>query len=145
MNVEQVLSYFQMHPEITLIGAVTIIQIAPIKFDPWTMLAKAIHGILLGGIDTKLDSISEKVDKLEVQAEEDKALQARTHILRFADELYVGGRHSKEYFDDILENDIDNYERYCAAHPEFQNNKTTLSTQLIKDVYAKLMKEHKFL
>lgn len=141
---ETILSLLRENLSITIIGAITLIQVAPIKVNPWSWLAKLIHGFLFADIDKKLDSISDKVDKLERQACEDKALQARTHILRFSDELYNGEKHSKEYFDDIL-SDVDRYEKYCEETPSFRNNRTVMSTQLIKDTYAKLMEEHKFL
>lgn len=137
--------FIKLHPEITLIGTVTLIQIAPIKINPWSWLANIVHKLLLGEIDKKLDSISDKVDKLERQAEEKDAVQARTHILRFADELYNNVEHSKEYFDDIITMDIDNYEKYCDEHSKFKNGKTVASIQLIKDTYARLLAEHKFL
>ena len=136
--------FVQHHPEFTVIGAFTLIQIAPIKINPWSWLVGLIHKFLFGKIEEKLDAIGKKVDKLESQQEEDKATQARTHILRFADELYNGGHHSKEYFDDIL-GDIDKYEKYCESHPDFLNNKTALSTQRIKETYEQLMVEHRFL
>lgn len=142
---EIVYEFLKAHIEITIFGAITLIQVAPIKINPWSWVAKSIHGILLGDIDRKLDSIAHKVDRLEEQAQEDKALQARKHILRFADELYNGEKHSKEYFDDVLTDDIDGYEKYCESHPNFRNNKTVMSIQLVKDTYAKLMEEHKFL
>lgn len=130
---------------ITLIGAVTLIQIAPIKINPWSWVARLIRGLLFSEIDKKLDQISNKVDSLEKQVKEEKAINARTHILRFADELYTGKKHSKEYFDDILTSDIDFYEKYCSENPSFRNNKTVMSTKLIKDTYNKLLEEHKFL
>lgn len=132
------------NPGVTIIGAFTLVQIAPIKINPWTWLAGLIHKFLFGKIDEKLDSIGQKVDRLEAQAEEEKALQARTHILRFSDECYNGQHHSKEYFDNVLE-DIDRYEKYCEAHPKFKNNKTILSTQMIRETYARLLEEHAFL
>ena len=141
---EIIYTFLKTHIELTLVGAITLIQIAPININPWSWIAKAIHNLLFSEIDKKLDSISGKVDKLEEQAQEDKALQARTHILRFADELYNGEKHSKEYFDDVL-SDIDRYEKYCEHHPGFKNNKTVMSTKLIKETYAKLREEHKFL
>lgn len=140
----EIFRFIQFHPEITVIGAFTLIQIAPIKINPWSWLAGLIHKFLFGKIDEKLDAISKKVDALEEQAKEDKALQSRTHILRFADELYNGKKHSKEYFDDMLR-DCDEYEKYCDGHPNFKNNKTVMSTQMIKDTYHKLLDEHKFL
>lgn len=140
-----IFSFIKLHPEITAVGAITLIQIAPIKINPWSWLAKIIHKWLFGEIDRKLDAISDKVDKLEKQAEEKDAVQARTHILRFADELYNNIDHSKEYFDDIITMDIDGYENYCKEHEKFRNGKTTASIQLIKDTYARLLAEHKFL
>lgn len=132
------------NPGLTVIGAVTLIQIAPIKIDPWSSLLKWIRKALIGDIDKKLDNIAHKVDRLEEQSKEDKALLARTHILRFADEVYQSEKHSKDYFDDILA-DIDSYEKYCEAHPEFRNNRTTMSAERIRDIYAHLMETHGFL
>lgn len=137
------INFVAFHPEITIVGAITIIQIAPIKFDPWGMIARAIKKFLVGEIGAKVDALSDKVDGLDSEVKENKALSARAHILRFADELYNKKEHSKEYFDEILD-DIDKYEKYCMAHPNFKNNKTVLSTNLIKSTYDKLIKEHKF-
>ena len=142
---EDVWRFLLHNPGFTLIGAFTLIQIVPIKINPWSWVAKVIHKWLFGEIDRKLDAISDKVDKLERQAEEKDAVQARTHILRFADELYNNIDHSKEYFDDIITMDIDGYENYCKEHEKFRNGKTTASIQLIKDTYARLLAEHKFL
>lgn len=140
---DSIINFIAFHPEITLIGAITIIQVAPIKFDPWGMIARAIKKYLVGEIETKVDNLSAKVDGLDNEVKENKALSARAHILRFADELYNKKEHSKEYFDEILD-DIDKYEKYCVEHPNFKNNKTVLSTNLIKTTYDRLISEHKF-
>lgn len=140
---DSIINFIAFHPEITLIGAITIIQVAPIKFDPWGMIARAIKKYLVGEIETKVDNLSAKVDGLDSEVKENKALSARAHILRFADELYNKKEHSKEYFDEILD-DIDKYEKYCVEHPNFKNNKTVLSTNLIKTTYDRLISEHKF-
>lgn len=140
---EQIWRFISFHPEITLIGAITLIQVTPIKINPWTSIAKAFRKLLMGTIESKLSAIEASVSKLEARMQEEGALQARTHILRFADELYDGKHHSKEYFDDIL-GDIDKYEKYCEAHKEFKNNKTVMSIALIKDTYRVLIEEHKF-
>ena len=135
-------TFIKLHPEITLIGAVTLIQIAPIKIDPWTTCAKWLHKMFLGSIEEKIDKLSGKVDRLEAQAEEEKAIQARTHILRFADELYEGKHHSQEYFQQLLD-DIKVYEKYCEEHPKFTNGRTIQACAQIKGTYDKLWSEHK--
>ena len=137
-------SFIKLHPEITVVGAVTLIQIAPIKINPWSWCGRALRKVITGDIDKKLDGISAKVDKLEDTMNERDAILARTHILRFNDELYNGVKHSKEYFDQQLE-DCDRYDQYCDDHPAFKNSRTIMAKQNIKETYDRLLKEHKFL
>lgn len=141
---ESIWRFLVSNPGLTIIGAVTLIQIAPIKIDPWSAALGWVRKTILGGIDTKLDNIARKVDALEEQAKEDKALQARTEILRFADEVYQQERHSKEFFDEVLQA-IDHYEKYCNEHPGFKNNRTVMSAARIREIYAHLMETHGFL
>lgn len=72
--------------------------------------------------------------------EEYKAVSARTHILRFADELTVR-KHSKEYFEQQLQ-DIKTYETYCAEHPDFQNEIAKMSIEFIREEYKRLYLNH---
>lgn len=140
----EMLLFFEFHPEITVLGAITLIQIAPIKLNPWSALGGWIRNILLGRVYGKLDKIALKIDKIENTIEEREAVLARSHILRFNDEIYNDIKHSKEYFDQTLE-DIDRYNAYCDAHPEFKNSRTVIASQHIRDIYEKLFNEHKFL
>lgn len=140
---ETIWNFVCFHPEITVLGAITLIQIAPIKLNPWGAIIKAVRNSLVGGIEKKLNEIASKVNLLELQIEEDKALHARAHILRFADGLYNGKHHTKEYFDDML-SDIDDYENYCRSHPSFKNNKTVMSVKLIRSAYQKAIENHEF-
>ena len=82
-------------------------------------------------------TISDKIDMNE-------AKNSRRRILRFNDELLENQRHTKEYFDDILA-DCDVYEKYCAAHPEFPNNRTKLAEENIKRTYQKCQVDQDFL
>ena len=54
-----------------------------------------------------------------------------------------GVEHTKEHFDQILD-DIKTYDDYCQTHPEFENNKTVITTQVILETYHRLFVEHKF-
>lgn len=89
-----------------------------------------------------ISEISEKVGKLEASIEKRDALQSRTHILRFRDELDNDIRHSGEYFLQVLD-DIETYDKYCNAHPDFANGRTKASAKIIRDEYERLSKEHK--
>ena len=143
--IDFIFQFLMHHPEFTLVGAITLIQIAPIKIDPWTHLARWFKKILIGDINDKLDDISKKQNELEEQFKEGEAKTARIHILRFADELYTRQiKHSKDYFDDILD-DIKDYELYCDSHKKFKNGKTEMAVTLIKKTYDELYNEHSFL
>ena len=85
----------------------------------------------LKGIKSAIEALSDKVDR-------NQAILARTHILRFDDELINGIDHSKEYFSQQLQ-DIDTYEAYCKLHPDFKNNYAVIASEHIKKVYAELL------
>jgi hypothetical protein len=75
--------------------------------------------------------------------EEQKAITSRTRILRFDDELYNNMLHTKEYFEQILE-DIKTYENFCVEHPKFENNRAVEAIKHIRGIYDECWKEHKF-
>ena len=108
----------------------TVVELVPIKINPWRWLLGIIGKALTKDIS----------DKLEQKDAED----ARNHILRFGDEIKNKVRHSEEYFNQILD-DITKYEQYCDQHPDFKNARTMATKQIIKDVYAKCLKEKDFL
>lgn len=76
--------------------------------------------------------------------EDDKARNARYRILRFYDEVCEGRRHSESHFEDILD-DIDRYEQYCQAHPDYKNSRGHVAMKNIKLTYERLKAEGKFL
>ena len=125
-------------------GLATVFEVSKIKINPWTALARWIGRAINGELMEKMDKIEKRVEKIEHDAGEGRAKDARARVLRFGDELVHDISHSKEHFDDILD-DITNYEKYCDEHPEFENDKMLITTQHIKETYSKCMKEHSFL
>jgi maltooligosyltrehalose synthase len=91
------------------------------------------------GIQASIKRITEEDEKREVK-------NARRRILRFNDELLNDQdiRHSKEYFDDVLD-DITAYRRYTESHSEFPNGKVVLASENIERVYRRCMEKHDFL
>ena len=99
----------------------------------------------------KLDAISTEVQSVKstltahiaTDAEAD-AKQARRRIIDFSDECRRGTRHSEEHFDNVLE-DIDAYEKYCAAHPQFENRKAVQSIRFIMEIYDECKRKNDFI
>lgn len=127
-----------------LLAAMTLIQIAPIKLNPWSALAKAIGRAINGEVITKVDRLERELLGMKENLEERDAISCRTRILHFGDETIHGVRHTKEHFDQILR-DITTYERYCDDHPNFENNTTVLTSRRIKDIYEDCLKTADFL
>lgn len=91
---------------------------------------------------SEIKTLSGRVERIENSLDERDAVLARTHILRFQDELYNDVKHSKEYFEQTLD-DIQTYDRFCADNPKFANGRTKAAAKYIKDEYDRLFKEHK--
>ena len=87
--------------------------------------------------------LKQEVGTISTKVDENAAVLARTHILRFNDELINNIEHSQEYFRQQLQ-DIDTYEAYCDAHPQFRNTYATMAINNIKATYEGLLKKGTF-
>lgn len=126
---------------IILIGT---IKIPPLQINFWGWLGKAIGKAINGEVLSSVDKLTSDLDVFKKQQELENVRQSRQRILRFCDEILFDQRHSKEHFDEILE-DIDLYEKYCREHKDYKNNRVGLAISTIRDVYARCLKTHDFL
>ena len=83
-----------------------------------------------------ITDVKSEVTAVKDDVSEFKATLARTHILRFADELHDGKYHSDEYFRQQIQ-DIDTYNRYCDKHADFRNGLTKMASEYIIKEYNK--------
>ena len=127
-----------------LVVLMTLIQVTPIKLNPWSWLARVIGRAINREVIDKVDALSEDVKSNKEADEEQWASLSRSHILRFGDELLHGMSHSKEHFDQILL-DISKYERYCREHPKYLNDIANATIKHIRDTYQKCLDENNFL
>ena len=127
-----------------LLFLMTIVQITPIKINPWSWIGKMIGRALNGEVLSKVDNLSQDVKRIKDEDDEQWASLSRSHILRFGDELLHGVSHSKEHFDQILL-DISKYEHYCETHPLYRNNIANATIEQIKRTYQKCLDENNFL
>ena len=94
--------------------------------------------------DAKIKELSQQVNDLEKADELERVRYARQRILRFNDEILCDQRHSKEHFDEVLD-DITQYEHYCNTHEDYKNDKAVLAIKTIRKVYEECMETHDFL
>ncbi len=134
-----------------LIALLTVIQISPIQINPWSNLARAVGKAINSDIASKVDSLDEKINNLEINLKDLKAdcdkrdaTLCRAHILRFGDEVLHGVKHSFEHYQNVLL-DIDTYEEYCSTHPLYKNNLAKVTIELIKKTYKESFNNKDFL
>lgn len=122
----------------------TLVQISPIKLNPWSWVGRMIGRAINGEVLDKVDELSKDVKKNKEDDDEQWASLSRTHILRFGDEILHGVAHSKEHFDQVMR-DITKYEDYCKSHPNYLNGVAHATIQQIKKTYQKCLDENNFL
>ena len=93
---------------------------------------------------SEINSIQGEIEKMKENEETREIKNTRRQILRYNDELLIGIEHSKEFFDEIIE-DVDIYRRFTNSHPDYSNGKANLASENIERVYRECLKDRKFL
>ena len=127
-----------------LIVLIGMIKIPKLELNIWNLIGRTIGRSINGEVLAQVKRLTAEVDILKKEEELERARQARQRILRFNDEILFNKRHSKEHFDEILD-DIDTYEAYCEAHEDYENNKAVLAISTIREVYKECLRDHDFL
>ncbi len=122
----------------------TLVQIAPVKINPWSAIAKAIGKAINADVLRELDTVTQKLDTHIRVDDERNADSYRTRILQFNNELLREIQHTREDFIEILAV-IDDYESYCRDHKEYKNNRAVCAIENIKRVYMERLQKHDFL
>ena len=127
-----------------LLLLMTVIQITPIKFNPWSCVGRIIGRAINSEVISKVDALSKDLDTFKKENEEYHATLCRSHILRFGDEILHGVNHSKEHYDQTMI-DINTYEEYCDNHPDYKNNVAIATIKHIKHKYEEHLEHDDFL
>lgn len=128
-----------------------MIKIPKIELNLWNWIGRTVGRSInkemmdqVNDLQSEIKGMKTEIDTLKKEEEIERVRMARQRILRFNDEILFEKRHSKEHFDEILD-DIDTYEEYCRTHEEYENNKAVLAIATIREVYKDCLKTHNFL
>jgi hypothetical protein len=127
-----------------LLVLLTLIQIAPVKLNPWSAMLGWLGRQVNKDLLSQVKAMKTEIDTIRDENREIHAKDCRVRILRFSDEIYLGQPHSQEHFKQIL-GDITHYEKYCDAHPEFENQIAVAAIAQIKESYNDRLRKHDFL
>ncbi len=134
-----------------LLIVMTLVQVAPVKINPWSAIAKALGRAINGEVMGKLEEMGQvqqatqrRLDAHIKMDDERAADMHRARILQFNNELIRNIPHTREEFIEILA-EIDGYERFCREHPDYPNSRAVHAVANISRVYDERLQKHDFL
>ena len=134
-----------------LVVLLTLIEIAPIKVDPWSAVARWLGKSINAELSRKVDTVSaqqlENRRLLDQHISEDAVRAAdrrRSTILWFNNELLRDIPHTREEFIEVL-TDIDRYRAYCREHPDYPNARAVHAIANIERCYDERLQKRDFL
>ena len=127
-----------------LIVLMTLVQITPVKVNPWSAIAKAIGRAVNTEVLKELETVKKKLEEHVIMDDQRVADGHRTRILHFNNELLRDIKHTKEEYIEVLA-EIDAYERYCSENPNYPNNRAVLAIENIRDNYKERLQKRDFL
>ena len=130
------------NPTVVLIGATTLIQVAPIQFNPWSKILSWISEAINGDIRRDVTILVQRQEELKHDFEESKAQEKRWYILEVANSCRKGEKHDKEEWDHVI-TDLEDYEKYIAAKG-LTNGVIDENTKYLRELYHERLKDDDF-
>ena len=129
----------------------TLLQVAPVKINPWSAIARWIGRALNSEVLKELADVrstqqvtAKKLDDHIAADEVRHANRLRERILQFNNELLRNIPHTREDFIEILAV-IDAYNSYCRTHEDYQNTRAIHAIKNIERVYDDRLAKRDFL
>lgn len=141
MSLLDIINFFDL-PEVTsattfiIILAViltTLVQISPLKLNPWDFCLGWIGDRLNSHIVKKVDVLDEKLTEHVKESRDSSVKRKRQRILQFVEDGMGGKRYTKETFEFMMR-ECDDYETYIRDH-EIKNGVIDASIAEIRRRY----------
>lgn len=121
----------------------TIIQIAPIKINPWDKILVWFGNHMNADIVRRVDVIEEKLDEHIRDSSEERIRKIRADILDFGNACMNGRPHTKEEFEFVI-SECDAYEKHIEKM-QIRNGVATATIAEIRRLYEKNLQNNTFL
>ena len=117
-----------------LVALMSLIQISPIKLNPWDNIFDWLGRKLNRETDERLTKLQDQVQGMWINSH-------RHTILRFARECRAEIEHSSDEWTNVL-NTAEEYEAFVKSH-DITNGVITQDTVYLRNLYQELSHEHK--
>ena len=143
MDLIEYLKEFITSPSIVLVGAITFIEIVPIKVNPWKWLFSWIGNAINGDIRKDLAELNKELSEMKRDFEQTKAQDKRWSILNFANRCREGKRHTKEEWDHAI-SELKEYEAY-TEEKDITNGVIEANAEFLRERYHQHIINNDFL
>lgn len=123
-------------PGLIVFGSITLIEVTPIKLNPWKWLFSHIGNMLVGDIQKDLQD-------LKNEFRENKVQNLRWNVLDFANSCRNGRKHSHDEWRHTI-SQLAEYEDYIEAN-KIPNGIFEEDAKYLREVYQELCKKNDFL
>lgn len=130
-------------PSVIIFGAITLIEIAPIKINPWATLFKWIGNIINGDIQTEIKEMKDDLTELKKDFEFKKAEDMRWEILNFANSCRRGVEHGKDAWRHTI-SQLAEYESYTEKK-HITNGVIEEDAHYLRELYQERNRKNDFL
>lgn len=134
--VRYLLNFCADNPWITILGTVTLIQIAPIRIDPWSTLLRWIRAALIGELESDVKELKKDFD-------EEKVNSKRWNILDFANSCRNGRLHTREEWQHVI-SQLKEYE-VITDQKGIENGVIEEEAKYLRKLYAERNDKNDFL
>lgn len=124
------------NPGFAILGAITVVQIVPIKINPWSWIAQQIRHAMVGELQQSVNALSREL-------ESEKVAGIRWRVLDFADTERAGRRHSCEQWRHCIDQ-LSWYESYCHKKG-ISNGVMEEATKYLRATYQEHLRNNDFL
>jgi len=121
----------------------TLVEITPIKVNPWSHLLKWIGDKMNDDLRQEFKTLKGELHTLKKDFEEKNAHDKRWSILDFANSCHNGRKHTKEEWEHVL-NQLLFYEEYVDKN-EIPNAVIEEETRYLRELYRELMNKNEFI
>lgn len=135
MSLNEIMS--KLNAETVTVGIVvllSLIQISPIKLNPWDKLLGWFGKKLNGATEKRLEAVEKQILDMWVNSH-------RQCILTFAREARAGIEHSSDEWTNVL-NVAEEYEKHIREK-KLANGIVTQDTEYIRNLYQELSRDHR--
>lgn len=134
---EKILAFVMDNPWITIVGTITLIQVSPIKINPWGAIIAYIKKAL------GITALENEIKGMRKDFQDEKVNNKRWNVLNFANSCRQGQSHTQEEWEHCLD-ELFLYEKYCEDY-DIPNGVIVECAKFLRNSYHEHLTNNDFL